>query len=62
MRAAQICSVLAKVNGAKAEASDFMPKFGPPAELIERSDDDLLLRALKTNALMGGTVRRNDGE
>lgn len=58
MHAAQICATIAQVNGADVDVADFMPKRGPKADEVELSDDQLKYRAVKANALMGGSYTK----
>lgn len=46
--------MIAQVNGAKVSASDFMPRYGPKPDPVERTDEELLALAIKANALMSG--------
>jgi hypothetical protein len=66
---ARVCAVLANCHSTKGGYSeaDFLPQFGDgsrDAEFIEPSDEldeRLRMMALKTNALMGGTISKRDG-
>ena len=59
MRAALVCSTLARVNGAKVTTADFMPNFGP-RETEPMTDDELRHQAIVFAAMFKGKVKRAD--
>jgi hypothetical protein len=57
-RAAQVCSVIAHVNGAKVPPRDFMPKFGPEPKREPMTDEAMRDAAMKIAAMMRGRLTK----